>query len=292
MTRLLALYKVRALDVLDLDFCKDFDMSSRSTLTGKLTRYGWNRWIRSLMGNCLEPWVEKVVIKATKSMWKLVTRGISQFASGPNWGEWSILWSAELLFRGISTGWRSRLTRISRSSTKGNEKSYAWEGITPYYYTGWGIEQLCRKGLGHPGGPQVKGKSAVYPCGDVFSSCVLGCISKNVTSRLEAIILLYPMLVRLYLEHCVQSEALQKKKDMDVLGWIRQRGTKMVKGLQHMKCEKRLREPVLFSPRKRRLMGNLVAVFKYVLIKDIVEDGSRLILEGHSDKMRGNKCNL
>lgn len=48
----------------------------------------------------------------------------------------------------------------------------------------------------------------------------------------------------------------------------------------------------LFNPKKRRLRGGLVAVFRSILKKDIVEDGSRLILKGHSDRMRGNKHNL
>ena len=99
------------------------------------------------------------------------------------------------------------------------------------------------------------------------------------------------MPVRLSLDHSGQFGALQEK-DMDVLEWIQQRGTEMVNGLQHMKCKKRLREMALFNPKKRWLRGDLVAVFKYTLIKDTVEDGFRLILEGHSDRMRGNKHNL
>ncbi|KAK4827694.1 hypothetical protein QYF61_020828 [Mycteria americana] len=86
--------------------------------------------------------------------------------------------------------------------------------------------------------------------------------------------------------------ALQKKKDMDILEWIQQRGTKMFKMLQHMQSKKRLRQLALFNPKKRRVRGDLVAVFKYILIKDIVEDGSRLILEGHNDNLRGSKHNL
>lgn len=238
--RLLALYKRRSLDVIDLDFHKAFDIPSHNILTGKLVRYERNRWIRSLMENCLESLVEKVVIKATKSMWKLVMRGISQFVTGPNWKEWSTIWSTELLFRGISTDWSSGLTRISRSSAKGYEKSYTWEVITPYHLTGWGIEQLCRKDLGHSRGLQVKHDSAVCPCDDGFSRHILGSISKYLTSRLEPIFL-FPMLARLYLEHYVHFGALQKKKDMDILESIQQRDTKMVKGLQHVKCKKRLR---------------------------------------------------
>lgn len=54
------------------------------------------------MENFQKPWAEKVGIKATKSIWKLVARGIFHFVAEPNWGECSILWSTELLFRGIS----------------------------------------------------------------------------------------------------------------------------------------------------------------------------------------------
>lgn len=87
------------------------------------------------------------------------------------------------------------------------------------------------------------------PCGDVFSRYVLGCVSKSVANCLEVITLSYPILVRLYLEHCVQFGALQKKKEVDMLDWIQKRCTKMVKGLQHMKCKKRLRELALFNPK-------------------------------------------
>jgi len=48
-----------------------------------------------------------------------------------------MLWSAELLFRRISTGWRRGLTRISRSSVKGNKKSYLGRNNpTPPYWLG------------------------------------------------------------------------------------------------------------------------------------------------------------
>ncbi|PKU47465.1 rna-directed dna polymerase from mobile element jockey-like [Limosa lapponica baueri] len=64
-----------------------FARSHMEKMRGKLMRYGWNRWIRSLTENCLELWIVKVVIRPTKSMWKLVTRGISEFAIGPNLGK-------------------------------------------------------------------------------------------------------------------------------------------------------------------------------------------------------------
>jgi len=60
--RLVALYKGRALGVFDFDSCEAFGMSSHSVFIGKLKRYGWNKWIRSLTEDCLELCSEKLVI--------------------------------------------------------------------------------------------------------------------------------------------------------------------------------------------------------------------------------------
>lgn len=182
---------------------------------------------------------------------------------------------------------RRDLNRLEKWADKNLNKFSKRKWRTPYHHTGWGIEQLCRKDLGHPSGPQVKHESAACPCGDAFSRCILGCISKNVNSRLGAIIVLCPMLVRLSLGHCIQFGALQKK-NLDLLEWMQQRHQDGQRTAVHEKAER----TVLFSPKKRRLRGDLVPVFRYILIKDTVEDGSRLILEGHSDRMRGKPHNL
>lgn len=48
-----------------------------------------------------------------------------------------------------------------------------------------------------------------------------------------------------------------------------QKGLRRLKVEQHNKYKKRLREMVLFNPKKRKLRGDTVAVFIYILIKDI-----------------------
>jgi len=94
---------------------------------------------------------------------------------------------------------------------------------------------------------------------------ILGFIKSSVASRLrEGILPLCSSLVRTHLESCIQLWSPQHRKNMDLLEWVQRRPIKMIRGMEHLSYEDRLRELGLFSLEKRGLWGDIIAAFQYL----------------------------
>ncbi|PKU41854.1 hypothetical protein llap_7853 [Limosa lapponica baueri] len=124
------------------------------------------------------------------------------------------------------------------------------------------LQRKSKKGI------QVKKKQINEPAFSLcfqVASCILGCIKTSMASRSREVILSLSLaLVRPHWEYCVQLWGSQHKKDMDLLERVQQRATKMIRGLEHLSYEDRLRDLEFFSLEKRRIQGDHTAAFQYL----------------------------